>query len=128
MNDIDDRWYRTVKGPNGRPHKVPTARHGAGKRWVARWRDGSVQRKKSFENKEQAKLWLAGVTVDQARGTYLDPRAGRERFRVYAERWRTAQVHRPSTVAHVESHLRNHVYPRFGDRALSSVRPSEIQA
>jgi integrase len=28
----------------------------------------------------------------------------------------------------VETHLRRHVYPTFGDRSLASVRPSEVQA
>lgn len=46
----------------------------------------------------------------------------------YAETWRWAQVHRPTTRAHVETMLRKHVYPVFGARPLSSVMPSEIQA
>ncbi len=37
-------------------------------------------------------------------------------------------MHRPYTVLHVETMLRLHAYPTFGDRALSSVRPSGIQA
>jgi hypothetical protein len=37
-------------------------------------------------------------------------------------------VHRPSTRAHVETQLRRHAYPVLGDRPLSSVRPSDVQA
>jgi integrase len=49
-------------------------------------------------------------------------------FREYAEGWRAAQVHRPTSAAHAETMLRRHAYPAFGGRPLSSIRPSEIQA
>ena len=45
------------------------------------------------------------------------PKAGRITFREYAEHWRQAQVHRPSSAAHVERMLRRHAYPTFGDRS-----------
>ena len=61
-------------------------------------------------------------------GGYVAPEAGRRTFRDHAEAWKAVQVHRQSTVLHVETMLRLHAYPTFGDRALSSVRPSEIQA
>jgi integrase len=49
-------------------------------------------------------------------------------FETYAEQWRAAQVHRATTVAQVETHLRRHVYPTFGGQPLGSIRPSEVQA
>jgi integrase len=48
-------------------------------------------------------------------------------FREYAEQWRSGQVHRPSTQVYIERQLRRHAYPVLGDRALSSVKPSDIQ-
>lgn len=39
-----------------------------------------------------------------------------------------AQVHRPTTRAQAETHLRRHVYPTFGDRPLGTVRRTEVQA
>jgi integrase len=123
MADVDDRWYRTVEG-----RRMPTARHGKGKRWVARWRDGDRQQSKSFDRRQDAERFLAQVTTDLARGAYTDPRAGQERLGSYAERWRAAQIHRPTTAAQVETHLRRHILPTFGDRRLASVRPSEVQA
>lgn len=33
----------------------------------------------------------------------------------------------PSATAHFETMLRRHAYPTFGDRPLTSIRPSEIQ-
>ena len=61
-------------------------------------------------------------------GQYVNPKAGQVTFRDYAERWRAIQVQRPSSRAHVETMLRRHAYPALGDRRLSSVMPSEIQA
>jgi integrase len=126
MADIDDRWYRTDKATGS---KVPTPRHGTGRRWDVRWRDDAgSQRHKAFTRKDEAERFLAKITTDLAEHAYVDPRAGRVTVREYGEQWRAAQVHRATTVAQVETHLRRHVYPTFGDRALGSIRPSEVQA
>jgi integrase len=126
MAEIDDRWHATHRQTGAR---VRTNRYGIGKRWLARWRDDAgVQRKRAFERRADAERFLVEVAADLARGAYVDPRAGRTTVREYAERWRAAQVHRATTAAQVETHLRRHVYPMFGDRALASVRPSEVQA
>ena len=61
-------------------------------------------------------------------GQYVDPKAGQVTFRDYAERWREMQVQRPSSRAHVETMLRRHAYPTLGDRRLSSIMPSDVQA
>ena len=65
---------------------------------------------------------------DLVRGLYVDPNAGRVPFREYAESWRASRVHRPTTAALVESHLRHHVLPFFGDRPLGSIRSSDVQS
>lgn len=36
-------------------------------------------------------------------------------------------MHRPNSQAHVETMLRRHAYPTFGDRPLASIVPSEVQ-
>jgi integrase len=128
MADIDDRWYRTDKATGKR---VPTARHGKGRRWDVRYRDESQppqQRHKAFERKQDAERFLAKTTTDLAHGAYVSPASGKVTVKTYAESWRLAQVHRPTSRAHVETMLRGHVYPTFGDRALASIRTSEVQA
>ncbi len=62
------------------------------------------------------------------RGDWVDPRAGRVTFAEYARSWQAAQVHRTNTAHAVDSALRVHCIPAFGSRALSSVRPTEVQA
>lgn len=97
--------------------------------WRARYRtvDGR-ERSKTFDRKIDAERWLVGVQSELARGTYIDPKAGRVTFAEYAEQWRRAQVHRPSTTYVLASKLRNHILPTFGHRALGSILSSEVQA
>src|SRR5690242_14681098 len=121
MADIDDRWYST--GPGG--ERKPTARHGKGSRWAARWRDADgKQRMRSFDRKLDAGNFLTGMRADLMRGSYIDPREGRVTLRFYAEqRWLPAQVHlRPNSASLYASHVANHVAPLLGDRPLGALR------
>ncbi|MEJ7773081.1 MAG: tyrosine-type recombinase/integrase [Geodermatophilaceae bacterium] len=98
-------------------------------RWQARYRDpDGKQRKRTFARKSDAERFLTGVEHNMLTGSYIAPEAGRRTFGDYAEAWKAVQVHRPSTRLYVETMLRRHAYPTFGDRALASVRPSEVQA
>lgn len=98
-------------------------------RWRARYRDQKgKEHARHFARKVDAQRWLDEVTASVVTGQYVDPRAGRVTFREYAEQWRAAQVHRPSSQAHVETMLRRHAYPNLGERPMSSILPSEIQA
>jgi hypothetical protein len=99
--------------------------------WLARWRDPTGrQRKRSFPRRIDAERFLSTVSADLVLGNYVDPsdptlfRDYAEQWRDYAEQWRAAQVHRPTTRAHVETNLRRHAYPTFGDRRLSPIRPA----
>src|SRR5680860_428856 len=95
----------------------------------ARYRDeAGKEHARHFDRKVDAQRWLDEVTAAVVTGQYVDPKAGRITFRDYAEHWRTTQVHRPSTALHVETMLRRHAYPTFGERSLSSILPSEVQA
>lgn len=98
-------------------------------RWRARYRDEAGQEHaRHFARKVEARRWLDEVTTSVVTGQYVDPRAGKITFQEYAEQWRAAQVHRPTSAEYVEGMLRRHVYPIFGARAISSILPSEIQA
>lgn len=85
------------------------------------------ERSKVFDKKADATRWLHTEQADMARNQWIDPSAGRITFRDYMGTWQKTRVHRESTAAQVESHLRRHVLPVFGDRTLASVRPSDIQ-
>lgn len=108
---------------------TPSVRYGKGRRWLARYVDDQGrEHTKSFTRKVDAGQWLDGQTAAVVSGTHVDPRAGAITFRDYAERWRKIQVQRASSRAHIETMLRRHAYPALGDRPLSSILPSDIQA
>ncbi len=124
MVDVDDRWFTTDRATGA---KVPTGRHGTGKRWIARWRDGERQRSRAFERKADAERFVAGVSTDLDRGTFIDP-ADKTTVRAYGDAWLAMQTSDPSTREAVERRLRLYVYPTLGDRQVRALRPSEIRA
>jgi integrase len=96
--------------------------------WLARWRDPDGRsRKRTFPRRVDADRFMKKIAADLLHGDYVDPNDPTT-VKEYAESWRLAQVHRPTTRAHVETNLRRHLYPYFGNRRLASVRPSEVQA
>jgi integrase len=97
-------------------------------RWRARYRDhDGREHARHFTRRVDAQRWLDEVTTSLVTGQYVAPDAGRITFRDYAERWRRAQVHRPTSAEKVESILRLHAYPAFGDRPIRAVLPSDVQ-
>ena len=127
---IQDRWYKTEPGPDGKPVKVKTDRHGTGMRYRARYvgPDGT-EKSKSFPDRQRrlAEQWLRQIAVDMSAGTYVDPKVARTTFRQFGERWLSAQTTDPTTQVAVETRLRLHVFPRIGSRPLDSFKPSHIQ-
>jgi integrase len=98
-------------------------------RWRPRYRDADgKQHERHFKTRAEAQAWLDAQTAAMVNGTHVDPKAGRVTFREYAEEWRSIQHHRPTTQAYVETMLRRHVYPVLGDKALTAIRPSMVQA
>lgn len=103
--------------------KIPSGR------WRARYRDESgKQHAQHFDTKAAAERWVRNQLADIERGEWLDPRQAKVTFKEYAEKWRVIQAHRPSTASNVETYLRVHAYPTFGDRKMRSIRSSEIRA
>ncbi|MFF4041562.1 tyrosine-type recombinase/integrase [Streptomyces sp. NPDC001816] len=128
---IQDRWYKTEIGPDGKPIKVKTERHGTGMRYRARYiaPDGT-EKSKSFPDrrKREAEQWLANLESDMARGAYVSPRAGRITFQQFAEEWMRSQDADPLTRESVESRLRLHAFPHIGHRPMASFTPSHIRS
>lgn len=104
----------------------------SGKTWITyrvRWRDpDGRQRAKSFTRKADAERFRDSIGGDLVHGRYIDPDAGKVPFKKYADDWLAAQTFDQSTHEMVELRLRLHAYPVLGDRLISDVRPSTIQA
>jgi integrase len=98
-------------------------------KWRARYRDADgKEHARHFDKKVDGQRWLDEVTASILTGQYVDPRAGRETFGTYAEQWREAKPHRPSTAKAVKQHLTRYAYPVFGKRRLSSITTSDVQS
>lgn len=81
---IQDRWYRTEPGRDGKPVKVKIDRQGVGMRYRA-WYIGpdGTEKSKSFADKQKrrAETWLANIEADMSRGDYIAPEAGKGHLR-----------------------------------------------
>lgn len=125
MGDVDDRWYRKDKDTG---EDVPTARHGKGLRYAARYRDpAGKQKSKSFKLVGPARAFLASVETDKNKGDYVDHRAGRVRLHEHIETWLASQATNISSRHQTAIRVRKHIVPYLGDHELRSITPSVVQ-
>jgi integrase len=115
MASVESRWTRRA----GREVKV----------YDVRFRDpDGRQRKKTFSKKGDADRFAATVEADKLRGQYVD-HSDRTTVAEYARAWAEARPHRPTTARRVSGLIEVHIAgTKLGDRRLSAVRPSEVQA
>ncbi|MFJ9768617.1 tyrosine recombinase XerC [Streptomyces erythrochromogenes] len=127
---IQDRWFKTEAGADGKPKRIKSERYGSGMRYRARYigPDGT-EKSKSFPDKQKrlAEQWLNHIEVDMSRRQYIDPAAGRTTFREYGEKWLASQTTDPTTRVPVSVQLRKHAFPYMGPRPLDSFRPEHIR-
>jgi integrase len=99
------------------------------RKYQARWID-PVGREcaQTFTRKVDAERHLASVEGAKLMGAYVD-HASKITVSEYARQWAATRPHRPSTAARTAYMIEKHIAgTRLGDRRLSSVRPSEVQA
>ncbi|MEU7200110.1 site-specific integrase [Streptomyces sp. NPDC045470] len=127
---IQDRWFKTEKGPDGKPVRIKTDRYGIGLRYRARYigPDGT-EKSKSFPDRQKrlAEQWLTNTASDMSRGHYIDPRAARITLKSYAEKWLRTHTADVSSQIVAEQRLRLHAFPVLGSRPLDSFRPEHIR-
>lgn len=117
------RRRRKIGEDHGRPI------YGPDESWQVRYVDPTGrQRSKNFRLKADALNFANKVEVDKLTGGYIDPNNNRTTFKQYAEQWRAAQLHKPMSRYGIESRLRLHAYPTFGDRPIGTIRRTEIMA
>ena len=128
FRSIQDRWYVTDPATGKR---VPSARHGQGMRYRARYKDAAGQEvTRAFPDKEKSKAqrWLDEVTASQVTGTYLDPKTARTTVAQWCETWLAGYAtRRPRTVRQAQVHLAQ-IEAAFGPMPLSAVRPSAVRS
>lgn len=124
---VTDSW--TMRDPET-GKRVPSARHGVGQRYRVRWvpYDGGPQQSKMFSLKREADAFAEQVTAEMTRGTFLDRSDRALTVRDWCQRWLVGyDVNRPSSVRQARTHV-NRIEAAFGDRPLSSLRPSDVKA
>lgn len=126
---VEDRWTRTFRDADGNAQKVPSAVHGMGSRWRARYVDEQGrEHAKMFGRKIDAQHWIDQQVSDHVIGTWTDPRLSGQTFGFMAERWFTTKATRaPKTVAGYRSLLDTVVLPRWADVALRDVAFDDLQ-
>src|ERR1700756_2441883 len=92
---VADRWNKTVRDADGAMRTVPSAEHGRGMRWRARYVDGDGrEHSKGFARKADAQSWLEDeINPALATGTYVAPESGRLTVGAVYEGWTGAQSH-----------------------------------
>lgn len=99
-------------------------------RWRIRFQDSTGEwRARHFDTEAEAKRQLALEVADVERGQWVDWRAGKVLFGVYAEQWFEQQLqHRPSTASTTRSRLDRHILPFFKNRPMIAVTRTEVKS
>lgn len=132
MAHLQDRWYRTVPDPArpGKTKRVPTPRHGVGRRYKARLigPDGN-EISKTFADGQQkiARAWLATQEVDLAAGSFIDPRAGKVTVASYAAGWLADLDIDEMSRENLEMRFRSRILPDLGRMEIAAVTPSVLR-
>lgn len=123
-----DRWHKKYPKPGDVPCKCgtkknplyPSADHGRGQQWQARYTDPSGKpRRPAFDTWQEARDHLDEVRVKLRSNSWVDPEPGRKLVEFYAnemiERRRKKKKNR-NTVDNYASHVRCHIIPFAGKR------------
>jgi len=98
--------------------------------WQARYSapDGR-ERTKRFIRKVDAENWLDTNGADIARGTWIDPKAGRVSLNTFAYEWIDQRKDlRSTTRAKYRFLLDHHILPALGDTHLAKLSPSQVRS
>lgn len=118
---VEDLWTRGDGSPS--------ARHGQGLRWRARWVDPSGREKtKAFRRKVDAQRHVDSVTTALTTSTYVDPDAGRQTVGAAVQRYMDGFTGKPKTVASYKSVVNSRILPRWKDVPLDAVLTSDVSA
>lgn len=135
MGYVADRWHKTRPGPDDKEcgqHKgmVPSANHGKGSRWQARYDDPNGREITSlWGTRVEAERELVKQEGAKLTGSWLDPKAGIvtvERFAL--DTWLPAQSIIGRSETEYLGALRRYLFPEWGHREIRSIKPSEAGA
>ena len=126
---VEDRWTKTVRDESGNSKTVPSAAHGQGLRWRARYvGPNGREYSKRFARKADAQSWLDNTTTEVGTHTWVDPTRSRELFGAMAEAWFATKASKEAkTIAGYRSILDVLVLPRWKDTRLVDIQYEAVQ-
>jgi integrase len=128
---VADRWTKTVRDLDGTARTVPSAEHGRGMRWRARYvDDAGREQSKGFARKADAQSWLDNeITPKLATGTYVAADAGKATVALVYASWSASQGHiSPKTAATRKSAWTSRVEPQWGAVPVVDIKTAAIRA
>ncbi|CAN5755156.1 site-specific integrase [soil metagenome] len=126
---VEDRWTKAVREPDGTTKTVPSAAHGKGSRWRARYVDErGREHAKGFARKADATKWLDTQTAAIVGGTHVAPKDAQLTVQQWCDLWIEGyKINRESTVRQARTHI-THIVNEFGDMPLTALRPSLVKS
>lgn len=137
-----DRWHKRYPKPERgdtpckcgtkRAPLYPSADHGRGQQWQARYTDPTGKpRRPMFDVWQEARDHLDEVRVAIRKDSWEDPDAGKVKVAFYAEEMiqrRKSKEKNERTTEAYESHLRNHIIPFAGRRMARTLKRRDTMA
>ncbi|MDQ1019862.1 tyrosine-type recombinase/integrase [Streptomyces afghaniensis] len=135
-----DRWHKRYPKKGDVPCKCgtkrkplyPSADHGRGQQWQARYTDPNGKpRRPAFDTWQEAREHLDEVRVTMRAGTWVDPDIGNEKVEVFANRLiegREKRNKNENTTGTYSSHLRVHIIPFLGNRVAKTLKRRDTVA
>ncbi|WP_445517321.1 tyrosine-type recombinase/integrase [Streptomyces sp. NEAU-174] len=135
-----DRWHKRYPKQGDVPCKCgtkknplyPSADHGRGQQWQARYTDpGGKPRRPSFDIWQEARDHLDEVRVAIRNGTWVDPDIGNEKVEAFADQLiegRKKRNKNENTTDTYATHLRVHIVPFMGNRIAKTLKRRDTTA
>ncbi|MCW2573178.1 MAG: traSA:integrase fusion protein [Frankiales bacterium] len=102
--------------------------HGRGTSWEITYRVDGRQVRRRFPTKAAASAALARARTEATDGVHIPPVHRKVTLEEYGKLWLTTLQVRPQTRIFYTHYVTKHIVPALGDRQLSSLRRSDIQA
>ncbi|MEU4256187.1 site-specific integrase [Streptomyces fradiae] len=135
-----DRWHKKYPKPGDKPCKCgtkknplyPSADHGRGQQWQARYTDPNGKpRRPMFDTWQEARDHLDEVRVSIRGGTWVDPDIGSQKVKAFAEEFiarKKKKNKNENTTGTYETHLRVHIVPFLGSRVAKTLKRRDTMA
>ena len=101
-----------------------------GTAWRVQYRspDGKNRTKQGFRTKTEAQAWSDKNAVAIHDQDWIDPNAGKTTVEAIGNEWLAMQTHlKISTYTLTKSTFDTHIQPHWGDVAIASIKPSQVQ-